>query len=128
MLDFNAQKNTLTHAIFERRHDLHALPRYPQLVGINIVGGATLFALVSICLHGRAPIFSVKSHTDHRGKVRLSPAETKPVILTQFWFTSINHTNKQLSKLSPEDQTYSKQGIRTFVQSCEGEALADFIM
>lgn len=75
---------TLTHAIFERRHNLHALPGYPQLVGINIVGGATLLALVTICLHGRAAILSVKGHTYHRGEVRLSQAKTGQDILTHF--------------------------------------------
>lgn len=89
-------ESTLTHAILERRHDLHALPGYPQLVGINIVGGATLLGLFTIRLHGRAAILSVKGHTYHRGEVGLSKAETeqdKIYVRTHShtpWFTDIN--------------------------------------
>lgn len=71
------RESTLTHAVLERRHDLHVLPGYPQLVGINIVGGAALLALVTIRLHGRAAILSIKGHTYDRGEVRLSRAKTR---------------------------------------------------
>lgn len=71
--------STLTHAILEWRHNLHVFSGYPQLVCINVVGGATLLALVSICLHWCAAIFSVKGYTDHSGEVRLSQAKTKQV-------------------------------------------------
>ena len=69
--------NTLTHAVLERRHDLHALPGYPQLVGVDVVGGAALLALVAVRLHGRAAILPVKCHTYDRGEVRLSRDKTK---------------------------------------------------
>lgn len=69
----------LTHAILEWRHDLHVLSRYPQLVGVNVIGGATLLALVTICLHGCTAIFSVKAHTYHSGEVRLSKTEQDTV-------------------------------------------------
>ncbi len=69
-------KITLTHAILERRHDLHVLPGYPELVGIDVVGGAALLALITVRLHGRAAILSVKGHTDNRGEVRLSRKKT----------------------------------------------------
>lgn len=100
-------KSALTHAVLERRHDLHALPGYPQLVGIDVVGGAALLALVTVRLHGRAAILSVKCHTYDRGEVRLSRAETKQDTIrvkTQShtpWFTKNTNSIKTYQKIYP---------------------------
>lgn len=66
------RNSTLTHSVLQRRHHFHAFSRYPQLVGINVVGGAALLAFVSIRLHGCAAILSVQGHAYDRGEVRLS--------------------------------------------------------
>ena len=65
------EKESLTHAVLERRHDLHVFPGHPELVGVDEVGGAALLGLLSVRLHGSAAILPVQSHPDHRGEVRL---------------------------------------------------------
>lgn len=64
-------KSALTHPVLQWRHHFHALPGYPQLVGIDVVGGAALLAFVAVCLHGCAAILSVQGHANHRREVCL---------------------------------------------------------
>lgn len=64
-------KSALTHPVLQWRHHFHAFPRYPQLVGIDVVGGAALLAFVTVCLHGCAAILSVQGHANHRREVCL---------------------------------------------------------
>lgn len=61
----------LTHPIFERWHDLHVLSRDPELVSVDVICGAALLSLLSICLHRCTAILPVQSHTDHSRKISL---------------------------------------------------------
>lgn len=81
-------KPRLTHAIFEWRHNLHALPGNPQLIGINVVRGAALLALVPVRLHGCAAILSVKSDTNHRRKVCLGKNTSRCFYMPRYIYTA----------------------------------------
>lgn len=65
------EKRERTHAIFKRRHDLHAFPWHPELVGVDVVRGSTLLALLAVRLHGCGAIVPVNRHPDHGGEISL---------------------------------------------------------
>lgn len=129
-------KITLTHAILERRHDLHVLPGYPQLVGIDVVGGAALLALVTVRLHGRAAILSVKGHTDYRREIRLSRAERKQdakqvqnifshALVYQYQSYEQKFNKNFIRRATPSQTINEKFPI---LWNCEGEAILSWLL
>lgn len=75
-------KSRLTHSVLKWRHHFHAFSGHPQLVGVDVVGGAALLAFVAVRLHGCAAIFSVQGHAYHRGEIRLSQTKSKQIRTT----------------------------------------------
>lgn len=60
-----------THAILEWWDGFHVLPGHAEGIGVYVVGGAALFAFVTIDFHHGASIISLQHHTNGRGEINL---------------------------------------------------------
>lgn len=83
-----------THAVFEGGHDLHVFSGHTELVGVDVVGGATLLGLLSVRLHGNSAILPVDRYSNHRGEVSLRAERKYPTNQPAAW-------HFKLSSLTP---------------------------